>query len=82
MLIILIRPFKTFYESEIRSTHRQTRVSQRFLTCDTPYLSKTHDGTPQNFTFGKGGVKLYMAITTYLHKHLSPLRTQGYENKT
>jgi hypothetical protein len=40
-----------------------------FRNCFSPaahhYLSKTHDGTPQNFASRKVGTKLYMAINMY-----------------
>jgi hypothetical protein len=39
-----------------------------------PNLSKTHDGTPQNFASWKGGTKLYMAINMYLHINSCPIR--------
>jgi hypothetical protein len=45
-------------------------------------LSKTRDGTPQNFASRKGSTKLYMAITMYLHINPCPIRMQAYGNKT
>jgi hypothetical protein len=44
-----------------------------------PNLSKTHDGTPQNFASRKGGTKLYMAINMYLHTNPCPIGVQAYE---
>jgi hypothetical protein len=47
-----------------------------------PNLSKTHDGTPQNFASRKEVTKLYVAINMYLHIGPCPIRMQAYENKT
>jgi hypothetical protein len=47
-----------------------------------PNLSEPHDGTPQNFVSQKGGTKLYMNISMYLHINVCPIMVQAYENKT
>jgi hypothetical protein len=53
-----------------------------FSSAAHPNLSKTRDGTPQNFASRKEGTKLYMAIHMYLHINPCPIRMQAYENKT
>jgi hypothetical protein len=60
----------------------QTSVPQPFSPAVRPNLSKTHDGTPQNFASQKGSTKLCMAINMYLHIKPCPKRMQAYENKT
>jgi hypothetical protein len=47
-----------------------------------PNLSKTHDGTPENFASRNGSTKLYMYINMYLQNNTCPTRMQAYQNKT
>jgi hypothetical protein len=64
----------------------RTVFRNQFPPAAHPNLSKTHDGIPHNFTSGKGGTKLYMAINMYLHTSICPIRMQAYKkhmlNKT
>jgi hypothetical protein len=77
---------------ELLSTHCYTWFNLKLLSTAVfrnpfppvahPNLSKTNDGTPQNFSSQKGGTKLYVAINMYLHINSCPIRMQAYKNKT
>jgi hypothetical protein len=42
--------------------YSQTVLPEQFFARSTPYLSRTHDGTSQNFTSRNRGKKLYIVI--------------------
>jgi hypothetical protein len=64
----------------IKSTKALFR--KHFPPAAHPHLSKTHDGTPKNFTSRKVGTKLQMVINMYLDINPCPTRMHAFENKT
>jgi hypothetical protein len=62
-------PVLTLSPSEIMLAQFLKAVFRHlFSPAAHPNLSRTHDGTPQNFASRKRGTKLYMAINMYLRK--------------
>jgi hypothetical protein len=60
----------------------QCSVPKTFFIRGTPYLSKTHDGTPQNFASQTGDMKLYIFMAKNMYLHLNTLRMKAYDNNT
>jgi hypothetical protein len=72
-----LKKFSSLFLSHVLVSY--CSVPQPFSPVAHHKLSKTHDGTPQNFASRKGGTKLYLAINMYLHINPCPIRMQAYE---